>query len=232
MEASGGVAADVDGDGLPDLFLTNHVSPCRHPEEPRARKVPRRHGGVGARGPLGAVHVRRLLRRRPRRARGPLRRVLRRRARDGPGLRRLQRRAATASSGTSSGTGIRSSWTRRQRAGLGDAGWGFAGPRPATSTTTATTTSTSRTTSAVNAFFENRSTPGHPHFVNIAKDERHRGRGLRNGRRRGATTTATGAGTSTSPTTGRPTGGSCATRAGRCRRCRLPASCGPTWRGS
>ena len=29
MEASGGVAADVDGDGLPDLFLTNHVSPCR-----------------------------------------------------------------------------------------------------------------------------------------------------------------------------------------------------------
>ena len=28
-EASGGVAADVDGDGLPDLFLTNHVSPCR-----------------------------------------------------------------------------------------------------------------------------------------------------------------------------------------------------------
>ncbi len=29
MEASGGVSADVDGDGLPDLFLTNHVSPCR-----------------------------------------------------------------------------------------------------------------------------------------------------------------------------------------------------------
>ncbi len=28
-EASGGVAADVDGDGLPELFLTNHVSPCR-----------------------------------------------------------------------------------------------------------------------------------------------------------------------------------------------------------
>ena len=29
MEASGGVAADVDGDGLPDLFLSNHVSPSR-----------------------------------------------------------------------------------------------------------------------------------------------------------------------------------------------------------
>ncbi|MEO8584955.1 MAG: CRTAC1 family protein [Acidobacteriota bacterium] len=29
MEASGGVAADVDGDGLPDLFLSNHVSLCR-----------------------------------------------------------------------------------------------------------------------------------------------------------------------------------------------------------
>ncbi|HMA29441.1 MAG TPA: VCBS repeat-containing protein, partial [Thermoanaerobaculia bacterium] len=29
MEASGGVAADVDGDRLPDLFLSNHISPCR-----------------------------------------------------------------------------------------------------------------------------------------------------------------------------------------------------------
>lgn len=28
-EASGGVAADVDGDGLPELFLTGHVTPCR-----------------------------------------------------------------------------------------------------------------------------------------------------------------------------------------------------------
>src|SRR5450759_2191256 len=29
MEAAGVVAADVDGDGLPDLFLSNHVSPSR-----------------------------------------------------------------------------------------------------------------------------------------------------------------------------------------------------------
>ncbi len=29
MEASGAVAADVDGDGLPEVFLSNHVSPSR-----------------------------------------------------------------------------------------------------------------------------------------------------------------------------------------------------------
>ncbi len=29
MEASGGVAADLDGDGLPEIFLTGHVTPCR-----------------------------------------------------------------------------------------------------------------------------------------------------------------------------------------------------------
>ena len=117
IEASGGVAADVDGDGLPDLFLTSHISPCRMLKNlghGRFRDVTAEWGLAGFSAPL---HVGRPLRCRPRRARRPLRRLLRRRAQHRPRLRRLQRRRRPLLSKRRAVRPSRSSSTRPRRRG-------------------------------------------------------------------------------------------------------------------
>ncbi len=167
MEASGGVAADVDGDGLPDLFLTNHVSPChmlKNLGHGKFREVTAEWGLAGLSGPFTSA-------------------VFFDADRDG----RIDLFVACYGDARKTGpaydgfNGVGDRFFRNVErgghpffvdettaSGLGDTGWGFA-----VSACDVDDDGDDDLYVAndfgFNAFFENRSTPGHPRFVNTAK---------------------------------------------------------------
>jgi enediyne biosynthesis protein E4 len=168
MEASGGVAADVDGDGLPDLFLSNHISPSRMLKNlgnGKFRDVTEEWGLAGLAGPFTAA-------------------VFFDADRDG----RVDLFVASYGDARATGpayNGVNAPGHRFFRnverdghpffvdetaaSGLGDLGWGLAA-----SACDADDDGDDDLYVANDfgrhAFFENRSTPGNPRFVNIAKE--------------------------------------------------------------
>ncbi|HEX7529429.1 MAG TPA: VCBS repeat-containing protein, partial [Thermoanaerobaculia bacterium] len=167
MEASGGVAADVDGDGLPDLFLSNHVSPCRilkNLGHGKFRDVTEAWGLAGLSGPFtsavffdadrdGRVDLF-VACYGDARVTGP--------AYDGRngGGDRFFRNVAR--------DGHPFFVDETAAAGLGDAGWGFAA-EACDADDDGDDDLYVANDFGRNAFFENRSTPGHPKFVDIAR---------------------------------------------------------------
>ena len=167
MEASGGVAADVDGDGLPDLFLTNHVSPCRMLKNlghGRFRDVTAAWGLAGLSAPYTSA-------------------VFFDADRDG----RVDLFVACYGDARTTGPsyrGLNGVGDRLFRnverdghpffvdettaSGLGDTGWGFAASACDVDDDGDDDLYVANDF-GVNAFFENRSTPGRPRFVNVAK---------------------------------------------------------------
>ncbi len=168
MDGAGGVAADLDGDGLPELFLSNHVSPSRllrNEGNGRFRDVTGAWGLAGLAGPytsavafdadgdgrvdlfLACYGDARLTGPAYDGLNGPGSRFFRNVARDGHPFLVDE----TASSG------------------LSDPGWGFAA-----SACDADDDGDDDLYLANdfgrNSFFENRSTPGRPRFVNVAKE--------------------------------------------------------------
>ena len=166
MEASGGVAADVDGDGLPDLFLTNHVSPCRMLKNlghGRFRDVTAAWGLAGLSAPYTSA-------------------VFFDADRDG----RVDLFVACYGDARTTGpsyrglNGVGDRFFRNVErdghpffvdetaaSGLGDMGWGFAASACDVDDDGDDDLYVANDF-GVNAFFENRSTPGHPRFVNVA----------------------------------------------------------------
>ena len=167
MEASGGVAADVDGDGLPDLFLSNHVSPCRilkNLGHGKFRDVTEAWGLAGLSGPFtSAVFF------------------------DADRDRRVDlfvacygdaRVTGPAYDGRNGGGGRFFRNVERDghhffvdetaASGLGDVGWGLAAGACDADDDGDDDLYVANDFGR-NTFFENRSTPGHPRFVNIAK---------------------------------------------------------------
>ncbi len=167
MEASGGVAADVDGDGLPDLFLSNHLSPCRvlkNLGDGKFRDVTAAWGLAGLSAPFtsavffdadrdGRVDLF-VARYGDARVTGP--------AYDGRngGGDRFFRNVAR--------DGHPFFVDETAAAGLGDAGWGFAA-EACDADDDGDDDLYVANDFGRNAFFENRSTPGHPKFVDIAR---------------------------------------------------------------
>jgi ASPIC and UnbV/FG-GAP-like repeat len=167
MEASGGVAADVDGDGLPDLFLSNHISPCRllkNLGHGKFRDVTEEWGLAGLSGPFTSA-------------------VFFDADRDG----RVDLFVASYGDARATGPaydGLNGAGDRFFRnvernghpffvdetaaSGLGDMGWGFAA-EACDADDDGDDDLYVANDFGVNGFFENRSTPGHPFFVNIAR---------------------------------------------------------------
>jgi hypothetical protein len=167
MEASGGVAADVDGDGFPDLFLTNHVSPCRMLKNlghGRFREVTAEWGLAGLSAPFTSA-------------------VFFDADRDG----RVDLFVACYGDARKAGpsydgfNGVGARFFRNvardghpffvdetAAAGLGDTGWGFAASACDVDDDGDDDLYVANDF-GVNALFENRSTPGRPQFVNVAK---------------------------------------------------------------
>ena len=167
MEASGGVAADVDGDGLPDLFLSNHVSPCRilkNLGHGKFRDVTEAWGLAGLSAPFSSA-------------------VFFDADRDGRvdlfvacyGDARV---TGPAYDGRNGGGGRFFRNVERDghpffvdetaASGLGGGGWGFAAAACDADDDGDDDLYVANDFGR-NAFFENRSTPGHPKFVDIAK---------------------------------------------------------------
>jgi hypothetical protein len=168
MEASGGVAADVDGDGLPDLFLTNHFSPCimlKNLGGGRFRDVTSEWGLAGLSGPYTSA-------------------VFFDADRDG----RVDLFVACYGDARKTGPAYDGFNGERDRffrnvdnggapffvdettsAGLGDAGWGFAASACDFDDDGDDDLYVANDF-GLHSLFENRSTPGHPFFVNIAKE--------------------------------------------------------------
>lgn len=167
MEASGGVAADIDGDGSPDLFLTNHVSPCRMLKNVgggKFRDVTSEWGLAGLSAPYTSA-------------------VFFDADRDG----RVDLFVACYGDARSTGpsyrglNGVGDRFFRNvdrdghpffvdetAASGLGDTGWGFAASACDVDDDGDDDLYVANDF-GVNSFFENRSTPGRPRFVNIAK---------------------------------------------------------------
>ena len=166
-EGSGGVAADVDGDGRPDLFLTNHVSSCRMLKNlghGKFQDVTEAWGLAGLSAPFTSA-------------------VFFDADRDG----RVDlfvacygdaRRTGPAYDGFN---GVGDRFFRNvprdghpffvdetEASGLGDTGWGFAASACDVDDDGDDDLYVANDF-GINAFFENRSTPGRPRFVNIAK---------------------------------------------------------------
>ncbi|MDL2718845.1 MAG: CRTAC1 family protein [Acidobacteriota bacterium] len=167
MEASGGVAADVDGDGLPDLFLSNHVSPCRilkNLGHGKFRDVTAAWGLAGLSAPFTSA-------------------VFFDADRDGRvdlfvacyGDARV---TGPAYDGLNGGGGRFFRNVERDghpffvdetaASGLGSGGWGFAAAACDADDDGDDDLYVANDFGR-NAFFENRSTPGHPRFVDIAR---------------------------------------------------------------
>jgi hypothetical protein len=167
-EASGGVAADVDGDGLPELFLSNHVSPSRllkNLGHGKFRDVTAEWGLAGLSAPFtSAVFF------------------------DADGDGRVDLFVACYGDARSTGpsydgfNGVGDRFFRNverdghpffvdetSASGLGDTGWGLAA-------SVCDVDDDGRDDLYVandfgfNALFQNRSTPGRPRFVNVAKE--------------------------------------------------------------
>ena len=167
MEASGGVAADVDGDGLPDLFLSNHISPCRllkNLGHGKFRDVTEEWGLAGLSGPFTSA-------------------VFFDADRDG----RVDLFVASYGDARVTGPaydGVNGAGDRFFRnverdghpffvdetaaSGLGDMGWGFAA-EACDADDDGDDDLYVANDFGRHGFFENRSTPGHPFFVNIAR---------------------------------------------------------------
>ncbi len=167
MEASGGVAADVDGDGLPDLFLSNHVSPCRilkNLGHGRFRDVTEAWGLAALSGPFTSA-------------------VFFDADRDG----RVDLFVACYGDARATGpaydglNGVGDRFFRNVErnghpffadetaaSGLGDVGWGFAA-EACDADDDGDDDLYVANDFGKNGFFENRSTPGHPFFANIAR---------------------------------------------------------------
>jgi hypothetical protein len=168
MEASGGVAADLDDDGLPDLFLSNHVSPSRllkNLGHGKFRDVTAEWGLAGLSGPFtSAVFF------------------------DADGDGRVDLFVGCYGDARTTGpaynglNGVGDRFFRNVErdghpffvdetaaSGLGDAGWALAA-------SACDVDDDGRDDLYVandfgkHAFFQNRSTPGHPRFVNIARE--------------------------------------------------------------
>jgi hypothetical protein len=167
MEASGGVAADVDGDGLPDLFLSNHVSPCRllkNLGHGKFRDVTEEWGLAGLSGPFTSA-------------------VFFDADRDG----RVDLFVASYGDARATGpayngvNGVGGRFFRNVErnghpffvdetaaSGLGDLGWSLAA-EACDADDDGDDDLYVANDFGKNGFFENRSTPGHPFFVNIAR---------------------------------------------------------------
>lgn len=168
-EAAGGVAADVDGDGLPELFLTYAHSPCRMLRNEGAghfRDVTDEWGLAGLSGPFTSA-------------------VFFDADRDGRvdlyvicyGDARRTGPAYNGFNGTPNrffrnvakvGSGAPFFVDETALSGLGDTGWGFAASACDFDDDGDDDIYVANDFGK-NALFENRSTPGHPHFVNIAR---------------------------------------------------------------
>lgn len=168
MEASGGVAADLDGDGLPEIFLSNHVSPSRLLKNlggGKFRDVTAEWGLAGLAAPYtGAVFF------------------------DADRDGRVDLFVACygdARAGGPAYDGLNGNGGRFFRSvardghpffvdettasGLGGTGWGFA-PAACDADDDGDDDLYVANDFGFNTFFENRSTPGRPRFVNVAKE--------------------------------------------------------------
>ena len=168
-EASGGVAADVDGDGLPDLFLTYHYSPCRllrNEGGGHFRDMTDAWGLAGLSGPYtstvffdadgdGRVDLYVI-------CYGDARQT-------GPAYNGFNGMPNRFFRNVAAGTSGEPRFVDESSiSGLANTGWGFAASACDFDDDGDDDIYVANDFGK-NALFENRSTPGHPHFVNIAK---------------------------------------------------------------